>query len=72
MDVEIVKKEGTIGPEQLSELELGLTVLWNSVRRWMNQRSKASLIAGLSDLDTFLLHLLRNNNWNLRLQPRLY
>lgn len=57
-DVDTVKKEGAISPEQLSELELGLTVLWNSVRRWMNQRSKASLIAGLSDLDTFLLHLL--------------
>jgi predicted MarR family transcription regulator len=53
-----VQREGSINAEQLSELELGLTVLWNSVRRWMNQRSKASLIAGLSDLDTFLLHLL--------------
>lgn len=53
-----MKKDGGITPDQLSELELGLTVLWNSVRRWMTQRSKASLIAGLSDLDTFLLHLL--------------
>ena len=42
----------------LSELELGLTVLWNSVRRWMSQRSKASILNGLSDLDVFLLHLL--------------
>ena len=42
----------------LSELELGLTVLWNSVRRWMSQRSKASILTGLSDLDVFLLHLL--------------
>lgn len=53
-----MKNDGAVTPEQLSELELGLTVLWNSVRRWMNQRSKASLIAGLSELDTFLLHLL--------------
>lgn len=53
-----MSKESGITPEKLSELELGLTMLWNSVRRWMNQRSKASLIAGLSDFDTFLLHLL--------------
>jgi len=58
LDHETVEREGGINPEQLSELELGLTVLWNSVRRWMSQRSKASVIAGLSDFDTFLLHLL--------------
>lgn len=44
--------------ELLSELEIALTVLWNSVRRWMMQRSKGGSIAGLSDLDVFLLHLL--------------
>ena len=47
-----------IEPEKLSEFELGLTVLWNSVKRWMSQRSKASVIEGLSDLDVFLLHLI--------------
>lgn len=44
--------------ELLSELELSLTVLWNSVRRWMNQRGKASAAPTLSDLDVFLTHLL--------------
>ena len=58
LDAGQVKKESAITPEQLSELEIGLTVLWNSVRRWMTQRSKTSDLAGLSDLDTFLLHLL--------------
>ena len=44
--------------EMLSELEIALTVLWNSVRRWMMQRSKSNTVNGLSDLDVFLLHLL--------------
>jgi len=52
--------------ERLSELELTLTVLWNSVRRWMSQRSKASAINGLSDLDVFLMHLLVYRNRQLR------
>ena len=52
--------------EKLSELELTVTVLWNSVRRWMNQRSNASAINGLSDLDVFLLHLLVYRNRQLR------
>lgn len=52
--------------EQLSELELTLTVLWNSVRRWMSQRSNSSVVNGLSDLDVFLLHLLVYRNKPLR------
>lgn len=44
--------------ERLSELELSLTILWNSIRRWLNQRSSFSKVSGLSDLDMFLLHLL--------------
>ena len=52
--------------ELLSELELGLTVLWNSVHRWMSQRSQASVVSGLSDLDVFLLHLLVYRNKQLR------
>jgi predicted MarR family transcription regulator len=56
------KSEG----ELLSELEIALTVLWNSVRRWMSQRSKGSLIPGLSDLDVFLLHLLAYRDQPMR------
>ncbi len=52
--------------EKLSELELALTVLWNSVRRWMNQRSKTSIVNGLSELDSFLLHFLVYRNRELR------
>ncbi len=52
--------------EKLSELELTMTVLWNSIRRWMNQRSNANAINGLSDLDVFLLHLLVYRNRQLR------
>jgi predicted MarR family transcription regulator len=55
-----------IDSEQLSEMELALTVLWNSVRRWMNQRSKAGEVSGLSDLDVFVLHLLVYRNRPLR------
>lgn len=44
--------------EKLTELELTLTILWNSIRRWLNQRSSFSKVNGLSDLDMFLLHLL--------------
>lgn len=47
-------------------MELALTVLWNSVRRWMSQRSKASDVNGLSDLDVFILHLLVYRNRPLR------
>jgi predicted MarR family transcription regulator len=63
------KKETASKPtesEQLSELELTLTVLWNCVRRWMSQRSNSSVIGGLSDLDVFLLHLLVYRNKQLR------
>lgn len=59
---EDAKTEG----ELLSELELSLTVLWNSVRRWMSQRGKAAVVNGLSDLDGFLLHLLVYRNRQLR------
>ena len=52
--------------EKLSELELTLTVLWNSVRRWMSQRSNTSTVNGLSDLDVFLLHLLVYREKSLR------
>ena len=52
--------------EKLSELELTLTVLWNSVRRWMSQRSNTSAVNGLSDLDVFLLHLLVYREKSLR------
>jgi len=52
--------------ERLSELELTLTVLWNSVRRWLSQRSNSSVVSGLSDLDVFLLHLLVYRNKKLK------
>ena len=52
--------------EQLSELELTLTVLWNCVRRWLSQRSNSQVVSGLSDLDVFLLHLLVYRNKQLR------
>ena len=52
--------------EKLSELELTLTVLWNSVSRWMGQRSNTSAVNGLSDLDVFLLHLLVYRGKSLR------
>jgi predicted MarR family transcription regulator len=52
--------------EQLSELELTLTVLWNCVRRWLSQRSNSQAVNGLSDLDVFLMHLLVYRNKPLR------
>jgi len=52
--------------EQLSELELALTVLWNCVRRWLSQRSNSHALNGLSDLDVFLMHLLVFRNKRLR------
>ena len=52
--------------EDLSELELTLTVLWHSTRRWLSQRSTARNINGLSDLDTFILHFLVLKNRKLR------
>ena len=51
--------------EQLSELELSLTVLWNCVHRWLSQRSN-SQVSGLSDLDVYLMHLLVYRNKQLR------
>ena len=48
--------------EKLSELEISLTVLWNSVRRWLSKRSSSSAVNGLSDLDVFLLHMLVYRN----------
>ena len=52
--------------EKLSELEISLTVLWNSVRRWLSKRSSSSAVNGLSDLDVFLLHMLVYRNQALR------
>ncbi|MBS0419568.1 MAG: winged helix DNA-binding protein [Proteobacteria bacterium] len=52
--------------EQLSELELSLTVLWNSTRRWMSRRANSKVMGGLSDLDVVLLHLLVYRNCRLR------
>jgi predicted MarR family transcription regulator len=63
------KKEAVLkssDSEQLSELELTLTVLWNCVRRWMSQRSNSNVVTGLSDMDVFLLHLLVYRNKQLR------
>ncbi len=57
---------GMTDGDRLSELELTLTVLWNSVRRWMSQRNTSSVVTGLSDLDVFLLHLLVYRNKQLR------
>ncbi len=56
----------TLDPEQLSEMELSLTVLWNTVRRWLSQRSNSNAVSGLSDLDIFLLHMLVYRNRPLR------
>lgn len=55
-----------VDPNQLSELELTLVVLWNSIRRWMSQRSNSIAVNGLSELDVFLLHLLVYRNRKLR------
>lgn len=52
--------------ERLSELELTLTVLWNAIRRWLNQRNNSAVVNGLSDLDVFLLHMLVYRNKQLR------
>lgn len=52
--------------QSLSELELALTILWNSVKRWMGQRSKTGVLNGLSDLDVFLMHFLVYKNQQLR------
>lgn len=59
-------KQPVSDAEQLTELELTLTVLWNSVRRWMSQRSNSSEVSGLSELDVFLLHLLVYRDRRLR------
>ena len=56
----------TIDAETLSEFELSLTILWNSVKRWMNQRSKEGTLSGLSNLDVFLMHLLVYRDRQLR------
>ena len=49
--------------EELSQLEMALTVLWNSARRWLSKRSSVN---GLSDLDVFLMHMLAYRNTALR------
>src|SRR3982750_487468 len=48
--------------EDLSQLEMSLTVLWNSARRWLSKRSSV----GLSELDVFLMHMLAYRNAPLR------
>lgn len=58
MSTKSPKAGKTIDPDALSEFELSLTILWNSVKRWMNQRSKEGALNGLSNLDVFLMHLL--------------
>lgn len=59
-------ESATLDGERLSELELTLTVLWNSVRRWLNQRGNSAVAGGLAELDVFLLHLLVYRNKKLR------
>jgi predicted MarR family transcription regulator len=49
--------------EELSQLEMALTVLWNSARRWLSKRSSVN---GLSDLDVFLMHMLAYRNSPMR------
>lgn len=66
MKTKAKQNEQTVDSDKLSELEITLTVLWNSVRRWMSQRSGSSSINGLTDLDVFLLHLLVYRNRQLR------
>ena len=55
-----------LADEQLSAMELALTVLWNSVRRWMTQSGEQNNLKGLSELDIFLVHLLVYRNRPLR------
>jgi predicted MarR family transcription regulator len=55
-----------IDPEALTKLEMTLTVLWNAVRRWMNQRGNSDGVNGLSELDVFLLHMMVYRNQRLR------
>lgn len=62
MDARSMNDSGEALSEQLSQLEMSLTVLWNSARRWLNKRSSA----GLSDLDVFLMHMLAYRNAPLR------
>ncbi len=60
------KSPEPLDSQQLSEFELSLTILWNSVKRWMNQRSKEGTLSGLSNLDVFLMHLLVYRRRRLR------
>jgi predicted MarR family transcription regulator len=55
------KADGALS-EDLSQLEMSLTVLWNSARRWLSKRSSS----GLSELDVFLMHMLAYRNAPLR------
>lgn len=52
-----------VSDEDLSQLEMSLTVLWNSAKRWLSKRSSVN---GLSDLDVFLMHMLAYRNTPLR------
>ncbi len=56
----------TVDSQNLSDFELSLTILWNSVKRWMSQRSKEGALNGLSNLDVFLMHLLVYRDRELR------
>ncbi|MCJ2180954.1 winged helix DNA-binding protein [Novosphingobium album (ex Hu et al. 2023)] len=58
--------EGEAIGQELTELEISITVLWNSVRRWISKRSNSNVLNGLSDLDVFLLHMLVYRNQSLR------
>ena len=58
--------EGESISQELTELEISITVLWNSVRRWLSKRSTSTVLNGLSDLDIFLLHMLVYRNQPLR------
>ncbi len=52
-------RHGAASPgEQLSNMELALTVLWNAVRRWLLQSGQGGEPKGLSELDVFIVHLL--------------
>ena len=60
------KSRATVDPAALSEFELSLTILWNSVKRWMSQRSTEGTLNSLSNLDVFLMHLLVYRDRQLR------
>lgn len=60
------RRGGAPAGEQLSDMELALTVLWNAVRRWITQSGQGGEPKGLSELDVFIVHLLVFRNRPLR------